>query len=110
MECKQCNISFNPKRKNQIFCSKKCRSDFNNDKAYQIRKIDSQQVLSPVIGTSLRTSIDDSTIGKLMVFEHSQNLPIPTRNRAIDLASFDSDVISGFDLEYFTNKFSTIPI
>ena len=70
--------------------------------AYQIRKIDSQQVLSPVIGTSLRTSIDDSTIGKLMVFEHSQNLPIPTRNRAIDLASFDSDVISGFDLEYFT--------
>ena len=70
--------------------------------AYQIRKIDSQQVLSPVIGTSIRTSINDSTIGKLMVFEHSQNLPIPTRNRAIDLASFDSDVISGFDLEYFT--------
>ena len=39
MECKQCNISFNRRRKNQIFCSKKCRSDFNNDKAYQIRKI-----------------------------------------------------------------------
>jgi len=70
--------------------------------AYEIRFIDSVQTQSNVIGTSIRTSISDNTIGKLFVFDHTQNLPIPTRNRATDIASFDSDVISGFDLEYFT--------
>ena len=42
MECKQCKIAFKLKRKNQIFCTKKCRSDFNNDRSYQIRKITSR--------------------------------------------------------------------
>ena len=36
--------------------------------AYEIRKVNSSNVTSPVIGTSIRTSIADTTTGKLIVF------------------------------------------
>ena len=70
--------------------------------AYEIRKVNSSNVTSPVIGTSIRTSIADTATGKLIVFQHSANLPIPTLARATDIASFDSDKLSGFNFEYFT--------
>lgn len=36
--CPVCGIKFEAKRKNQIYCSKKCKTEFNNDKLSQIKK------------------------------------------------------------------------
>lgn len=42
MECKNCNIKFEPLRLNQIFCSKKCRTKYHNNKAFAFRLITKQ--------------------------------------------------------------------
>ena len=66
MECKQCDIKFNPQRKNQIFCSKKCRSDFNNEKAYQLRKITNRYNMALLNNRNLLKKIHEDLGEKLI--------------------------------------------